>query len=206
MDKIRDINISYYNKNAEIWAAQKTNSFFHEEGFRKFHALLKDDDSVIDIGCAYGIHVPLFLGIGRNLNYMGFDISEKMVEIARSHYPQISFGVADILSPTTLPSKKFEGFWAGAVLMHIPEEQWEGMLGNIEDLCKPGAVGYFTMPDARPHEKSNEDQRHFSIIPKERLEEMLKKRGWEFIEKGYFPQDSRSIWHWYLVRLPGYIR
>ncbi len=202
MDTARKTNTDYYDKNAEWWASKKTNSFFHEEGFRKFHSLLEDGDTILDIGCAYGIHVPLFLGIGRNLNYEGFDISEKMVEIARSHYPQLEFSVADILSPGSLPQKKFEGFWAGAVLMHIPEEQWEEMLTNIENLSKPGAIGYFTMPDARPNEVSDEDQRHFSIIPKEHLEEMLKKRGWEFIERGGFPQDPRDIWNWYLVRLP----
>lgn len=202
MDTTRKINTDYYNTNADVWAAKKTNSFYHEEGFRRFHKLLKDGDTVLDIGCAYGIHVPLFLGIGRNLKYEGFDISEKMIEIARAHYPQLTFSVADILSPDTLPKKKFEAFWAGAVLMHIPEEQWEEMLGNIENISKPGAIGYFTLPDARPNEASEKDQRHFSLIPREKLEEMLTKRDWKFLERGGFPDDSRNIWHWYLVQLP----
>src|SRR4051812_10162493 len=98
MDKARETNTAYYNKHASRWAATKTDSFFHEEGFRKLVEHLEDNDSVIDIGCAYGIHVPLFLGIGRKLQYEGFDISEEMVKIAKSHYPQLSFGVADILS------------------------------------------------------------------------------------------------------------
>ena len=202
MDTTRKINTDYYNTNADAWAAKKTNSFYHEEGFRKFHSLLKDGDTVLDIGCAYGIHVPLFLGIGRNLKYEGFDISEKMVEVARSHYPQLTFSVADILSPQTLPERKFEAFWAGAVLMHIPEEQWDEMLTNIEHLSNTGAIGYFTLPDARPNEASDIDQRHFSLIPKEKLEETLTKRGWKFLERGNFPDDPRNIWHWYIVQLP----
>jgi SAM-dependent methyltransferase len=202
MDATRKTNADYYNQNADVWAAKKTNSFYHEEGFRKFHSLLRDDDSVIDIGCAYGIHVPLFLGIGRNLSYEGFDISEKMVEIARSHYPQLPFSVADILDKESLPQKKFQAFWAGAVLMHIPEEQWKEMLTNIEVMSQPSAIGYLTLPDARPNEASEKDQRHFSLIPQEKLEDILKERGWKFLERGSFPDDPRDIWHWYLVQLP----
>lgn len=202
MDSTRKTIIDFYNQNAEWWASKKTNSFYHERGFRKFHSLLKDDDSVLDIGCAYGIHVPLFLGIGRNLNYEGFDISGKMIDIARSHYPQLSFFIGDILSAGTLPQKKFEGFWASAILMHVREEEWEEMLTNIENLSKSGAIGYFTLPDVRPNEASDKDQRHFTFIPRERLEDSLIRRGWKFIEQGSFPDDPRNIWRWYLVQLP----
>jgi len=202
MDPTRKTLTDFYNKNAEWWAFKKTNSFYHEEGFRKLHSLLKDGDSVIDIGCAYGIHVPLFLGIGRNLRYEGFDISEKMVGIAHSHYPQLPFSVADILAADSLPKKKFEGFWAGAVLMHIPEEQWGALLTNIEGLSTAGAIGYFTMPNARPNEASEEDQRHFSLMAQEQVEQVLAKRNWKILEYGGFPDDPRGIWQWYLVQLP----
>ena len=202
MDEARKINTDYYNKNATVWTAKKTNSFFHEEGFRKFHSSLKDGDSVVDIGCAYGIHVPLFLGIGRNLNYEGFDISKEMIEIAQSHYPQLAFSVADILSPNTFPKKKFEGFWAAAILMHIPEEQWGEMLTNIENLSTPGAIGYFTMPLTRPNEASEIDQRHFTIMTEEHLKEILQNQGWKLLESGDFSKESKAIWHWYLVQLP----
>lgn len=142
------------------------------------------------------------LGIGSNLNYEGFDISEKMIEIAQDRYPQLTFSVADILASNTLPKKKFEGFWAGAILMHVPEEQWEEMLINIENLSTSGAIGYFTMPDSRPNEASETDQRYFTIMTEEHLRETLGKRGWKILQKGNFPQDARDIWHWYLVQLP----
>lgn len=202
MDEKRKINIDFYNKNAERWASIKTNSFYHEEGFRKFVRLLKDGDSVVDIGCAYGIHVPLFIGIGRNLKYEGFDISEKMIEIATSHYPQLNFYVADILDPETLPKNKFNGFWAGAVLMHIPKEQWDQMLNNIQSLMVKESFGYFTLPLNRPNDPSETDQRHFSIFEESELSSYLEKHNWKIIEKGEFPSDTRSIWNWYLVKLP----
>ena len=202
MDKARKINTTYYNKNAERWSAIKTNSFYHEQGFRKFIALLKPKDSVIDIGCAYGIHVPLFLGIGNFLKYSGFDISKKMIQLAVSRYPQHNFFVADILEKKSLPHKKYSGFWAGAVLMHIPEEQWDQMLINIKTIIKPKGIGYFSLPNMRPNEASSEDQRHFSIINSKKLRSFMSKHGWKIIKKGDFPVDPRAIWSWYIVQLP----
>lgn len=202
MDDVRRLNTDYYNKNAERWSAVKTNSFYHEAGFRKFITHLKSGDSVIDIGCAYGIHVPLFLGIGRNLKYEGFDSSEKMVDLAKSRYPQLSFYVADILDTSNLPKSKFSAFWAGAVLMHIPKEQWGEMLSNIQSLVVSGGVGYFTLPLHRQKEASEMDQRYFSIFEENELNEYLKKHNWQMIEKGDLPMDTKSVWKWYLVRLP----
>lgn len=201
MDETRRINTDYYNKNAERWAAIKTNSFYHEEGFRKFASLLNEGNSVIDIGCAYGIHVPLFLGIGNKLKYEGFDISEKMIEMAQSRYPQIKFSVGDILDKTTLPKKKCDAFWAGAILMHIPKSQWDEMFNNIQDLINSGGTGYFTLPTDRPGEASEEDQRHFTILKEDELNDFLKNKGWKILEKGDFPSDNRSMWNWYIVKM-----
>ncbi len=202
MDESRKYIADYYNKNAERWSATKTDSFFHEQGFRKLVAILKDGDSVIDIGCAYGIHVPLFLGIGSHLQYEGFDISEKMVELAQSRYPQLSFKVADILNKETLPDKKYDAFWAGAVLMHIPREHWEQLFNNVKNLVKSGGIGYFTLPTVRPNEASEDDQRHFTLMGEEELAGFLKERNWEVLDKGGFTSPNKAIWRWYLVKLP----
>ena len=64
--------------------------------FRKFIKFFKKNDSILDIGCANAIHVPLFLGIGRKLKYEGIDTSYKFLKMARSRYPQLSFRYGDI--------------------------------------------------------------------------------------------------------------
>lgn len=61
----------YYNKNAEKWAEKKFHSFYHEKEFRMFCSYFNTGDRILDIGCANGIHVPLFLGIGRDIKYEG---------------------------------------------------------------------------------------------------------------------------------------
>src|SRR5437879_5199966 len=96
----QEINKKYYNENAKYWTAAKTNSFFHERSFPIFCRYLAKGSKILDIGCANGIVVPLFLGIGRkfNLKYEGLDISAKFLEVAKTRYPRLKFYEADILN------------------------------------------------------------------------------------------------------------
>jgi len=203
MDKIQKINRDFYNKNARSWASLKTNSFHHERPFRLFVSYLKPGPTVIDIGCANGIHVPLFLGIGRRLKYEGIDISSQFLNIARAHYPQLSFQLADIVDRRTLPRKKYDGFWAAAVLQHIPKSQWDATLSNIERLTGRNGMGYVTVPDKRPNPASQKDRRHFSLFSKPDFRRMIGSRGWKIVNSGTLPSFHKiARWHWFIVRLP----
>lgn len=115
---------AFYNKNAALWSSRKTDSFHHELTFMKIISLWPEKASIIDIGCASGIHVPLFLGMGHKLRYFGIDISKAFLKIASRRYPTLTFAQGNILEKESLPKKKFDGFWAAAVLMHVPLEGW----------------------------------------------------------------------------------
>ena len=203
MDKIQKINKEYYDKNAGAWSARKTDSFYHEKQFREFTSLLKEGDSVIDIGCAHGICVPLFLGIGRKLKYEGLDISRRFLKLVRSRYPQLKFSFGDISDRKTLPKKKYDAFWAAMVLMHIPEEKWGDMLDNIEFIVKPGGFGYLTVPEERPHPSSEKDQRHFNLFDHKKFVKIAKERGWKIFHRGEMLSSNQvTKWLWYIVKLP----
>ncbi len=201
MNKIQQINKNYYDTNAERWTNAKTNSFWHEEQFRKFITQFKDDDTILDVGCAYGIHVPLFLGIGRHLNYYGIDISDEFLKIARRRYPQLSFEYANVLDAETLPKQQFPGFWGAAIFMHIPEPDWPVWMKNIETIIEPGGVGYMTLPQQRPNPASGEDQRHFTYWNPEKLAAIIEPHGWKILAHGDMP-DRAAQWQWYIVKLP----
>ncbi len=192
--------IDYYNKNARRWAELKTNSFYHEEPFRIFEKLLDNKARVLDIGCAYGIHVPLFLGIGRKLQYKGIDVSGSMIKIARSRYPQISFKLADALNFKS--DKKFDAFWSAATLMHVPIKNWPKLLDNIRNNMKSGAIGYLTLPSTRPNPASSEDQRHFELLDENTFKDTTQNMNWTIVKSGILPSGADHIWFWYIVRLP----
>ena len=194
---------SFYDRHAQRWSEFHTNSFHHELQFRRFSRYFKSGDAIVDIGSANGIHVPLFLGIGQRFRYFGVDISRTFVRIARERYPQLSFHVGDIASRRTLPRRKFSGFWASAVLMHIPERQWGDMFSNIEHLVRPRGVGYITLPRYRPNPASRNDRRHFTLMPTSRILTHFYRRGWKVLAQGILHGTTvPNNWRWFFVRLP----
>ncbi len=195
----------YYNQYHERWTSVKTNSFHWEKEFIKLVKLWPEKGSIIDIGCASGIHAPLFLGIGRHLKYTGIDISTGFLKTAQRRYPQLTFLKGDISEKNTLPKKKFDGFWAAAVLMHIPIEQWDDMFKNIFALLKPGAYGLISLPIAHPsgEAKNAADSRHFTILTEAKQIETLKKVGFKIKNKGSIDgTTSENVWRWYIVQAP----
>ncbi|MES2668559.1 MAG: class I SAM-dependent methyltransferase [Patescibacteria group bacterium] len=191
----------YYNVNAEKWVEKKFHSFYHEKEFRLFRSKLKKGDRVLDIGCANGIHVPLFLGIGHELKYEGIDISNSFLKMAKSRYPQLSFVQTDLLDEKSFPRKKYDGFWAGAVLMHIPLDSWPQMLANIQNHMKSGAIGYISVPQERfaNHES---DTRHFEIFTVESFKKQIGINGWKVLQTGKKESTAATDWLWFLVQLP----
>ena len=195
---------AYYDKHATRWTDAKTNSFHHEKQFTEFVSLLPERGSVIDIGCAGGVHVPMFLGIGRKLRYTGVDISPSFLTISRRRYPQLTFLLGNVADAATLPKKKYDGFFAGAVLMHTPHEEWPAMLANIESLMKPRGIGYLTLPTEHPSgDTADADPRHFTLLTAAEQQKEFKSRGWKILKKGTLNGfTKKGIWKWYLVELP----
>jgi SAM-dependent methyltransferase len=199
MDSVQQTNRNFYNRNAKRWSKDKNDPFYAERAFRIFLKIIKKG-TVLDIGCAQGRDIPLFLGQGRSLNYEGLDISKNLLSIARSRYPHIKFYNSNILDRKTLPHNKYDGFWAVSTLQHIPEAQWDEMLRNISSIMKKGAIGLFSIPDDRPNPSSKEDPRHFSLISDARVRSLLREKGWRVIKKGTLPPTrSTTVWRWYIV-------
>jgi len=191
----------YYERNAQQWASLQCNSFQDEVGFRLFRSYLNEGETVIDFGCANGIHVPLFLGIGHGLIYTGVDISNQFLIIARERYPQLHFLEGNLVDADTLPKEKYDGVWCPATLMHIPLALWDVAITNIYATMKNGAVAYFTLPTAHPNAIENaEDTRHFTILSQEEQREQFLRAGFKILHNGVKDDlTKRKIWQYYLL-------
>jgi len=195
---------AYYEKFASLWAATHSNSFYHEKEFVYLKKLLNQKASILDIGCAGGVHVPLFLGIGREFKYHGVDIAKKFIGIATRRYPQLTFTQGNIADSQTLPKKKFDAFLALAVLMHLPFSEWDAAFKNIENLMRGGAYGYVVLPEHRPPLAINSiDTRHFTLLSEKEQVSYMRNRGWKIVKKfKHAPGPNKAQWIGYIVQLP----
>lgn len=195
---------AFYTRHALEWTNSHTDSFNHEPEFQIFRSLVTlIDAQVVDLGCASGIHVPLFRKEGPEMGYLGIDNSETFLQIARHLYPDYTFMHGDVTDLDTLPKRTFDAFWCTAMFMHVPRALMPVAAANINKICRRGAIGYITLPVAHPAgKKINHDTRHFELIPEQEQRELMAGFGWKI--RYFGTKDGRftpRIWRSYIVEI-----
>lgn len=115
------------------------------EDIRPFLKLIKNKDKVFDIGCGNG---RLFQELEKkNVDYLGIDFSQKLLEIARHKYPQAKFRLADITKDITWKNLKgFDSCFCIGVLHHIPGPKFAlKILKNAYKSLKNNGYFYLTV-------------------------------------------------------------
>lgn len=86
----------------------------------KYCKPIKDGESVLDLACGNGRLLDSLSD--KSTNYLGIDISSKLITIAKKNYPNYNFIVGDILNLETILEKerRYEYIFFLAALQHIP--------------------------------------------------------------------------------------
>ncbi|MBI2626412.1 MAG: class I SAM-dependent methyltransferase [Candidatus Nealsonbacteria bacterium] len=77
-------------------------------------------EKVLDMGCANGRLFDILRN--KNVDFFGIDASERLIEIARSKYPEAKFQVADALN-LPFPENYFNKVYSISVIHHIPSKE-----------------------------------------------------------------------------------
>jgi SAM-dependent methyltransferase len=93
-------------------------------------SLVRDGESVLDVGCGPGANYEVLESLGRASSYVGVDASERAIEVARDRYPAGEFRVADA---TRLSSELGAASFGVVVVRHLVEH-----LPDFEDVLKEG--------------------------------------------------------------------
>ena len=96
---------------------------------------LGDGSSALDIGCGAG--VPVARALSKRCGVTGVDISEAMIELARTNVPDGRFILGDIMSLEFEPST-FDAATAFYSIFHIPREEHATLFERVHRWLKPG--------------------------------------------------------------------
>jgi trans-aconitate methyltransferase len=141
MDKKRQ-TIDTYNTSAQALAEK-----FDRWGARlsdideTFALIKKENPSVLEIGCGNGRDAAEIAK--RTPNYLGIDISEKLIELAREKVPTTKFEVADI--ETYIVPRNLDIVFAFASLIHVPKSNFQRILMQMLAALNPGGAVRLSM-------------------------------------------------------------
>ncbi len=138
--KILELNHQFYQTFAEEFSATRQRI---QPGVQRILETLPPNTTVLDLGCGNGNFAENLFEGGHLDTYVGMDVSEKMVQIAKkSKLPNAKFLAGDLADPdwdTKIPNAPFDFVFAFAVMHHIPStERRVAFLEKVRELLVPG--------------------------------------------------------------------
>ena len=158
---------NYYRQQAQAYA-QATQGVDMAALYTRFTPHLPPGGRVLDAGCGSGRDARAFAAMGYQV--AAFDASPELAAIASAH-SGLAVQVADFLTLPT-PDTPFDGIWACASLLHVPQAEQPQAWARLWQALRPGGVVYASYKlgdDALPAERMDELGRAFTDGTPERL-------------------------------------
>lgn len=121
---------NFHNTGQTIWQHQ----------LDTFHEYLPEG-KILEIGSMSGVEADI---LSRWYQYLGVDIAEACIEVARKALPGINFAQCDLFSLRTL-GQKFDGFWSAATFLHVPKDRMLEALLETQSVLQGGAIGFISL-------------------------------------------------------------
>lgn len=113
-----------------------------------FGLVEKKDPFVLEIGCGDGRDAAEIVPYSKN--YLGIDISEGMLTIARDRLPGTAFEIADI--ETYEFPDRIDIIFAFASLLHVPKVAFKHILKRAHEAMNPGGAFFISIKQRDSYE------------------------------------------------------
>lgn len=192
--------------------------------FSIFVDYMENGDKVLDAGCGNGRLLWLFKD--KAINYIGVDISENLVDLAKKKHPRNNFIVADNLN-LPFSDNNFDKVFSVAVLHTIPSrEMREKAILELKRVLKPKGLLILTVWDVWRKDTlpllikfsllkligkskldfgdafipwGNKIQRYYHFFRKRELYSLVEENGFRIIQKGVAKNENGKRSNIYLV-------
>lgn len=210
-----------YNLIAEDFSRTRWNIW---KEFNVFANYINDGDKILDAGCGNGRLLELLKD--KKIDYIGVDISENLVKIAKEKYPSNNFLTADALN-LPFPDNYFDKVFSIAVLHTVPSKEFrQKALLELKRVLKPQGLLFLTVWDLRQKDKitaflkayflkiirkskldfgdlfvswADKTKRYYHFFAKKELYSLAGKNGFEIIKKGIAKNEKGNRSNIYII-------
>jgi ubiquinone/menaquinone biosynthesis C-methylase UbiE len=165
-----------------------------EEGYikRLLDYVSKQSPTVLNVGCGDGrdnIHIDNNGG-----KCIGIDLSDGMLEEARSLYPRGDFRKMD-MRELLFDSDAFDGIWASGSIYHVRKSELPRVIGEFRRVLRRyGVIALnFKIGEGEGLEDNPKSfsglPRYFAYYTKEEMKANLEEVGFEEIESCRYPEE-----------------
>jgi len=170
--------LAYYNKQAQEhkdFRGEGVSQYWKEE-LTSFQKLLPQG-VVLEIGCGTGNEAILLKEMG--YQYIGTDISEGMLSVAKDRCPYAVFVRHDFRIPTNFA--ELDGILGFASLLHLEKDELIPTLINLKKQLRSGGVGLFSLKEGQGTEVDAKG-RFYSYYTPEELSQYMIDSGFNLID------------------------
>jgi len=192
MDTLKSINQKTreaYNKAAEKYLQLFYNELDKKEYDRnildEFSSYFHSKSIVLDAGCGPCGHTTSYLS-KKGFNVTGIDISEKCIELAKEHNPDVRFEVGDF-SELKYVDNFFDGIISYYSIIDTPKNFVKNVLNEFKRVLKPGGILLLVVKEGTTEGFQNEllgieTEIFFTLFTKDEIKLLLTENGFEIIK------------------------
>lgn len=189
--------VDFYNDTAEVWAKDWYENEALLPYLKKFISYLPNNPKILELCCGAGYDSMRLAKLGADV--VGIDISEKELEIAREHNPELKFYNRDILK-SYKDLGEFNGLVCVAGLIHIENKDMELAFKNMSEVLKDNSYIFLVVKDGDEIKTSTNFngenyERNFICYTLDKLKE-YSKDYFEFVEE----LESQDVWKYYIFK------
>ena len=169
---------------------------------QEFAAQFPVKSKILDLGCGSG-YITNYLH-NKNLNAIGLDFSQEMINIAKTKFPSIDFLLADFVKVENyFDENSIDGLIAIYSLYFIPREQFEIVLCSLSKVLKNGGSFLFVthigngedlITSPLMKENNVKEKLYVNYYTQEELEAILKRCNFEIeYVKSKYDYDEKEV-------------
>lgn len=173
--------VRYYDQQATSYLASLDKdervSWWKNE-MKKFNEYLPKG-KILEVGSGIGSDAEALIKLG--YDYTGTDASSELLKIASKRNPSGRFFHKYVheIGPSL---GEFDGFWASAVLLHIPRNEMVNSLLALSSILKNQGIGFITLREGEGEVIHKNSGRLFTYYSKEEFSDVLESAGFSVLE------------------------